>query len=98
MVIRSDICTAIGYGGEAVAPTAIVFRSRLWEAGPKISITIGRSLAVLECVARRSEKSEPPLDVWAVVPHVDDTFQRLVIPKMCRTSRSKESLKKRLAA
>lgn len=86
MIIRSDMCTAIGYGGEAVAPTAIVFRSRFCQAGSKISITIGCSPAVLECVARRSEKPELPLDVSVVVPHIEITFQRLVIRNMCRTS------------
>ena len=44
-----------------------------------MGVSVGAALAVLECVAERGEKLEPPLDAHVVVPHFADALERLVI-------------------
>ena len=46
-----------------------------------MGVSVGAALAVLECVAERGEKLEPPLDAHVVVPHFADALERLVIRK-----------------
>lgn len=75
-----------------------MFRSRLWQAGPNLSVAIGGSRAVLKWVVKRSETPEPPLDICVAVPYAADTFQRLMIRKCAELRDPNESLKRRLTA
>ena len=69
--------TAIVYGDEAVSPSVVVFRGRLFQTGHEIAISDGIALAVLEDVVKRGEKLEPPLDSRNVISHFAYAFERL---------------------
>ena len=71
--------TAILNGGEARRPTVVMFRSRLWQAGQEVCVSVRASFAVLDCVVERGEELEPPLDLCITVPHFAYAFQCLVV-------------------
>ena len=50
----------------------------------EIRISVGAALAVLECVAERGEKLEPPPDVRIVVPRYTDALDSLVVRKYAK--------------
>ena len=76
--------TGVLEGGEAARPTAVVFVCGLWQAGEKISISVGAALAVLESVVERGEDFEPPLDSRVVVPYRADALKCFVVRKYAK--------------
>lgn len=60
---------------------AVVLCHRLWQTAGEISITVGATCSVLECVIERGEILEPPLDSCDAVPNFSDIFLILVIRK-----------------
>ena len=64
--------------GEAAGTAAVVLSRRLWQPREEVSITIWVVFSVLECVVKRGEVLEPPLDSRVMVPNFFDIFQSLV--------------------
>ena len=74
--------------GEASGTAAVMLCGRLGQPRKEVSITVCASLLVLECVVKRGEVLEQPLDSRAVVPKVSDIFQSHVIRETRKCDRS----------
>lgn len=70
---------AIIDGGEAAGPTSVALRGGPWQTAQTIGISVGDALVVLECVVKRGEKIESPLDARGVISHFTDALERLVL-------------------
>ena len=66
---------------------------RLWQPREEVSITICAFFSALQCVVKRDEVLEPPLDSRVVVSDVSDIFLSLVVRKNAKLRAPKVAAK-----